>query len=228
MKTVFVADAHLKGQGDPNQAALVKFLSNLKVDNLVMLGDIFDFWTGANMVVERNYSTVLDELLKLKGRGAHIFYVEGNHDFSMGPFFTSKLKARVIPDMGEASLDGKRFLLLHGDTVSMTFGYMLWRAFLRSPVFRVIAWAATPGLVWKCAMGLSRRSHTKNAGYDKGSRIDEGSAHSQGRGSVLLTAWYSRTPTRPAYTRKKTAFSRTQGASPRTGTISSTKKALSG
>ncbi|MBI4948911.1 MAG: UDP-2,3-diacylglucosamine diphosphatase [Deltaproteobacteria bacterium] len=173
MKTVFVADAHLKGRGDPNQAALVKFLSNLKADNLVILGDLFDFWTGANKVVEENYSTVLDELLRLKQRGAHIFYIEGNHDFSMGPFFTLKLKAKVIPDMGEASLDGKAFLLLHGDTVSMTFGYMLWRAFLRSPAFRLVTWAATPGFVWKCAMGLSRRSRTKNTGYDKGKRTDE-------------------------------------------------------
>ncbi|MBI2411828.1 MAG: UDP-2,3-diacylglucosamine diphosphatase [Deltaproteobacteria bacterium] len=174
MKTVFVADAHLKGPEDPNQAALVKFLSGLKTDNLVMLGDIFDFWTGTNRVVEANYAPVLDELLRLKGRGASIVYVEGNHDFSMGPFFTAKLKARVIPDKGEISLDGKRFFLLHGDTVSMTFGYRLWRAFLRSPVFRVIAWAATPGFVWKCAMGLSKKSRKKNTNYDKGARIDEG------------------------------------------------------
>lgn len=174
MKTVFVADAHLKGPGDPNQAALVKFLSSLKADNLVILGDLFDFWTGANRVVEGNYSPVLDELLRLNGRGANIVYVEGNHDFSMGPFFTSRLKARVIPDRGEVSIDGKRFFLIHGDTVSMTFGYRLWRAFLRSPVFRVIASAATPGFVWKCAMGLSKKSRKKNAGYDKGARIDEG------------------------------------------------------
>ena len=47
MNIVFVADAHLKGLDDPNQASLVEFFDGLDgVDLLVILGDLFDCWGG--------------------------------------------------------------------------------------------------------------------------------------------------------------------------------------
>ncbi|MBI5642593.1 MAG: UDP-2,3-diacylglucosamine diphosphatase [Deltaproteobacteria bacterium] len=163
MKIVFVADGHLKGPEDPNQIKFVQFLDKLtSVNALVVLGDLFEFWTGSNDVVYRNYLPVLEGLARLKSRGADIIYLEGNHDFSMGSFFKEKLKAGVYPDSCEYRIDGKRFLLLHGDTVSMTFGYSLWRSFLRSIFFRLIARALTPNVVWRIAMRLSSKSRKYN------------------------------------------------------------------
>ncbi len=166
MKIVFVADAHLKGIGDPNQKSLVKFLDGLdKIDYLVILGDLFDFWTGYNEIVHHNYLPVLNSLANLGKKGIKILYLEGNHDFSMGSFFTCKLGASVHSDSFDLDIDGKRVYLSHGDTVSMTFGYRLWRGFLRSLLFRFIARLATPAVVWKSALYLSRRSRN----YSKGS-----------------------------------------------------------
>ena len=170
MKIVFIADAHLKGLGDPNQESLVKFLDGLSgVDKLVILGDLFDFWTGFNEVVYYHYLPVLTSLMGLKGRGTEIVYLEGNHDFSMGGFFTGNLGASVCPEHCELEVEGRSFYLAHGDTVRMSAGYRLWRGFLRSGVFRLITRVTPPGVVWKVAGFLSGRSRKYNK---RGSFID--------------------------------------------------------
>ena len=48
MKTLFIADAHLKNPRDRNYRALLDFLAEQLhvVDRLVLLGDIFEFWVG--------------------------------------------------------------------------------------------------------------------------------------------------------------------------------------
>ncbi|HEY4707970.1 MAG TPA: UDP-2,3-diacylglucosamine diphosphatase [Thermodesulfobacteriota bacterium] len=162
MKIVFIADGHLKGDDTEGQASLAKFLDSLKADTLVVLGDLFDFWTGSNRVARKKYMTVLDSLLRIQARGTKIIYCEGNHDFSMGAFFTQKLKADVYPEISEVMIDGKRFLLGHGDTISMTTGYRLWRGYLRSPLFTAVSAIATSPVVWAIAGSLSKRSRGKD------------------------------------------------------------------
>lgn len=162
MKIVFISDAHLKGPQDPFQEKAVRFLEGLtSIDRLVVLGDLFDFWTGSNHVVLKNYRPVLEALKRLAGRGVKITYLEGNHDFSMGSFFTGELGADVYAEAAEIVIDNKRFYLGHGDAVKMTTGYRLWRAYLRSPVFRVMAGIATPPVVWNIALDLSKRSRRR-------------------------------------------------------------------
>jgi UDP-2,3-diacylglucosamine hydrolase len=161
MKMVFIADGHLLGEGDPNQAALVKFLDSLRADTLAVMGDLFDFWTGSNTVARVQYRPVLDAFIRLRKRGTKIMYFEGNHDFSMGPFFTVELKAKVFVDTSIIELGGKKFLLGHGDTVDMTVGYRLWRAYLRSPIFGFLAAIVTPSGVWAIANRLSKKSRKR-------------------------------------------------------------------
>ncbi len=163
MKIVFVADAHLKGADDPNQVELCRFLDGLRgVDILVVLGDLFEFWTGLNEVVYYRYLPVLKSLMELKEQGTRIIYIEGNHDFSIGAFFTDLLGAEVYPESFYLRVDGRVFFLSHGDTVNKTFTYSLWRAFLRSGVFSVLTALLPPHVVWKIALFLSKRSRAYN------------------------------------------------------------------
>lgn len=166
MKIVFIADAHLKGLDDPDQKSLVKFLDNLSADVLVVLGDLFDFWTGFNEVVYYHYLPVLSSLLELKEKGTRIIYLEGNHDFTMGAFFTDVLKAEVYPESCELPVDGKLIYLSHGDTIAAGAGHRVWRGFLRTRAFRMIARAAAPQLVWRIAVRLSKKSRRYNKGSD--------------------------------------------------------------
>lgn len=164
MKIVFIADAHLKGIEDPNQGVLVRFLDGLTgVDVLVMLGDIFEFLTCSNSVARLEYEAALKALERLSERGVRIIYIEGNHDFSLRPLFKGMANASVHPGFADLTLGGKRFYLSHGDTVSMTSGYSVWRGFLRSPLFSLLCSILPDSLVWSIANYLSRRSR----GYGK-------------------------------------------------------------
>lgn len=170
MRAIFIADAHLKGLNDPNQKYLCSFLENLKgIDKLFILGDIFEFWTGYNKTLEHNYSPVLAQFKRLKESGTNIIYIEGNHDFSVGPFFKDILDGEVYPDSAEITLDGKRFFLAHGDIAEPNISYKMWRGFLRSPVVGIIVKIVPPSFVWKVAMILSKKSR---GNHKRGDALD--------------------------------------------------------
>lgn len=159
MKAIFIADAHLKGLDDPNQKTLCSFIETLKdIDKLFILGDLFEFWTGYNEILEHHYAPILTQFKKLKQAGIEIIYVEGNHDFSVAPFFKDMLGGEVYPDSADISLDGKRFFLAHGDIVEHSVAYKIWRRFLRSKIAGRIIKIMPPAFAWKVAMLLSRRS----------------------------------------------------------------------
>lgn len=48
MRTIFLADAHLKAPTDRNYRLLLRFLDSLKgnTEILFIMGDLFDFWLG--------------------------------------------------------------------------------------------------------------------------------------------------------------------------------------
>lgn len=169
MKTIFIADAHLKGLDDPFQASLARFLDSIEADRLVVLGDLFDFWTGFSGVVYQRYVPLLESMLRLKQRGTRITYLEGNHDFSMGWFFTDELGADVHAEGCTMELDGRKTYLAHGDTIDESIGYGAWRWFLRSPIFTAVKTVTTPGFVLKVADALSHGSRKYN---NKGEMIE--------------------------------------------------------
>jgi len=89
MRAIFLADAHLRKPGDHNYLMMLDFLDEQcgKTDILVLLGDIFEFWIGKNSVIT-DYVPLIDALERLHQQGTKLVYVEGNHDFHLGPVFT--------------------------------------------------------------------------------------------------------------------------------------------
>ncbi len=174
MKTIFIGDAHIKGLDDPGMAPLCSFIDSLwPVNTLVIMGDLFDVWTGTNDVTMNEYGPLLQRLRVLKCKGTKIIYIEGNHDFSMGHFFTGDLMADVYPESHTMNIDGKKIYLSHGDTVLMSAGEKLWRAFLRSPLFTILSKLLGPKMVWKTARKLSHKSRNYGAKKEVESALNE-------------------------------------------------------
>ncbi|RMF45398.1 MAG: UDP-2,3-diacylglucosamine diphosphatase [Deltaproteobacteria bacterium] len=167
MKDLFIADAHLLEPEDANYRDLLAFLGAQadQIRNLVILGDLFEFWIGSDRTVPGRYRPLLTLLEELHRRGVRLTYVEGNHDFHLGPFFRDRLECRILPDGGSIELDGLRIHLAHGDLVDPTdTGYRLWRALVRSRAVRLLAGLAPQHLTWNIARALSRRSRKRRAG----------------------------------------------------------------
>ncbi len=161
-KTVCISDAHIKHLKSREQNLLCSFIEAIKADTatLIMVGDIFDFWVGFKDVVYREYIPILNKFLELKESGTEIIYLEGNHDFHMGDFFTDiPLSARVLKDRLEMEFDGRKALIEHGDRVdTKDYGYILLRWFLRTSLVNSIAGIIPPSLLLRFARRLSHTS----------------------------------------------------------------------
>ncbi len=107
-----------------------------KTDRLILLGDIFEFWIGKNTVVAEHIP-LIDILERMVRQGTQLVYVEGNHDFHLGPIFTDRLSCKVLPDGGSIELDGKKIFIAHGDLANPNdTGYHKLRKLLRSRFIR--------------------------------------------------------------------------------------------
>ncbi len=134
------------------------------VRTLFLLGDIFDFWIGFRHVVFAPYIPLLEALRQLRESGTAIVYVEGNHDFHLGPYFREILGCRILPAGGGVEIGGQRIFIAHGDLVNPADrGYRLLRRLLRSRPLRLLTFLLPPDLIWEIACRSSRlssRGHT--------------------------------------------------------------------
>ena len=163
MKALFLSDAHLRHPEDKNYQVLLDFLNQQKdLDALFLLGDIFEFWIGYNHVVFTAYLPLLEKLRQLSDSGTQLFFVEGNHDFHMGTYFTKNLNCTVITEQKIIDWDGKRILISHGDLINPNPTYQRLRAFWRSWPIKILAQVIHPNLVWSFALWLSNKSKKNN------------------------------------------------------------------
>ena len=160
MRALFLADAHLRRPADNNYRTLLTFLDDQRgrTDMLVLLGDIFDFWIGNGKVIAE-HAPVIEALERLRGQGTQLVYVEGNHDFHLGPVFTERLGCRVLADGGLLELDGRRIFLAHGDLVNpQDTGYLMLRRFFRSSLVKLLVHRLPSSLLQRFARLASRES----------------------------------------------------------------------
>jgi len=161
MKDIFIADAHLLDPAEGNYQRLLAFLRQQRgtIRNLVMLGDIFEFWLGYRHSVFAPFVPLLEELRLQRSSGTKLIFVEGNHDFHLGPYFSETLDCLVLPDGGTLELDGRRVLVVHGDLVNPADrGYRLLRRILRCRLSRLLLPLAPPDWAWRVARWASHLS----------------------------------------------------------------------
>jgi UDP-2,3-diacylglucosamine hydrolase len=164
MRTIFLADAHLKDQADDNFQLLLGFLQELngKADSLYIMGDLFDFWVGFPSQPFRQYDKVLDALENLAASGCQLVCFEGNHDFHLGDIFSRRLKAEIHPAPIIREIQGRRLYLCHGDQINRAdYRYRLLRLFLHNPITEATVRIFPPSLALSIKEKLQRTSQTK-------------------------------------------------------------------
>lgn len=165
MKSIFLADAHLKYPTDENYRRLNNFLQNLPedVENLFILGDLFDFWFGYRDVVFSVYVPILATLEALVQRGIKLYLIEGNHEIGLGPFFHTRLRAHSNPRQLSISISGQRLYLAHGDFLDDSQRwYRRWAKFIKSPLTSRIISLVPPDFTCRVARRLSKISRKQS------------------------------------------------------------------
>jgi len=143
-RVVFFSDAHLGNDNSPQSQGrterVCSFLESLpgRVEVVIILGDLFDFYFEYRSVVPARYLRVLSSLEALTRAGVRTYYVAGNHDFWLGRLFTDTLGITVEPDALLLDREGEkncRVLASHGDGLGEgDTGYKILKMMLRNPL----------------------------------------------------------------------------------------------
>jgi len=150
---------------------VLSFLSHVEEhgERLFIVGDLFDYWFEYSSVIPRGYHHILSRLGMMVERGMQIDYIAGNHDFWLRDFFPAELGIPVYKDPLSITLEGKKFLLHHGDGLATNdTGYRIMKRIFRNR-FNIMLYSwVHPDWTTPLARGTSRTSRTYTSTKDYG------------------------------------------------------------
>ncbi len=134
-RILLASDVHLREDQPETTDAFHSFLRGpaQTADELYLLGDIFDLWLGDDE--DSPLATrFTQEVSALDNSGVAVYFQSGNHDFLLGEDMAKRCGMKLLPDEHVIVCNGKRILLLHGDTLCTNDKpYMEWRAYSHNP-----------------------------------------------------------------------------------------------
>lgn len=133
--TLILSDAHLGAAPADHERAFLSFLEGAadRTADLVINGDLFDFWFEYSSVILRRHFDVLVRLRSLVDAGVRVRLVAGNHDFWGGSFLREEMGIELLDGPVLTDLGGRRALLAHGDGLGAgDWGYKALKRVIRS------------------------------------------------------------------------------------------------
>ena len=179
---VYVAsDVHLGAVPSERERSFVRWLEHTaeRASQVVMNGDLFDFWFEYRSVIPRGHTRVLGALAAVTDAGVPVRFMGGNHDWWGDSYLEQELGLVLHRDPVVLELAGRRTFLAHGDGLGRgDLGYRLLRLVLRGQLTRSAFRWLHPDLGARVA---------RRASITEG-RTEEPSEDEK-RQSVVLEAW---------------------------------------
>jgi UDP-2,3-diacylglucosamine hydrolase len=164
---LFVGDTHFHLiPDDKEEAKVLRFLDFLemskRVDELVLLGDIFDFWFDYPHFRLKGYDSILEKLDEVYASGTDIRFIGGNHDIWASSYFHQRYNTPASAEPQNIKLDNTVIKLIHGDgLLGNDFLYSGFRKIVRTKLGILLAKSMHPELLYhfsKCLSGSSRQA----------------------------------------------------------------------
>jgi len=158
--TRVIADLHLDPGHAAGWSAFEGWLADLRAPVLVVLGDLFEYWTGPAQARLPEFAALLARLAERARAGTALHFLHGNRDFLLDARFAAAVAGQVHPPGLLGRLPGgERVLFLHGDELATRDrSYQRLRAVLRSRAVRGLARLAPAPLAAVAARRLRARS----------------------------------------------------------------------
>ncbi len=133
-----VSDLHLQAGEPATVGAWQRYLAKTAADALFILGDLFEVWVGDDGALSGDLASVFDracaDTLRRAAERRPIYFMHGNRDFLVGPALASHCGFTLLQDPTVLVLQGRRWLLSHGDLLCLDdTDYLRFRAQVRSP-----------------------------------------------------------------------------------------------
>jgi UDP-2,3-diacylglucosamine pyrophosphatase LpxH len=141
-RSIFVSDIHLGTRGC--QAELLNdFLKNHSCDNLYLIGDIIDGWRMKKKFFwAESHNLVIRQVINKQRHGSNIIYVAGNHDEFLRPWLNHIAieGIEIVDDYEHIGVDGKRYLVTHGDLFDGVTKLAPWLSKLGDSAYDFLIW----------------------------------------------------------------------------------------
>ena len=134
-ESLIVSDAHLGAAPEASERAFHDFLAFARgaTRELVINGDLFDFWFEYRTVVLSRHFRTLRALADLADAGVRIRLVGGNHDSWGGAFLADEIGIELIDGPITTKIGGRKTYLAHGDGLGHgDIGYRILKRVIRS------------------------------------------------------------------------------------------------
>lgn len=133
--TVVASDAHLGAVPPASEERFLDFLDAVSrtADDLVLAGDVFDFWFEYRSAVLREHFPALRALADVVDAGTRVRWIGGNHDAWAGSFLRDQVGLELLDAPLVTDVGGRKAFLAHGDGLAGgDWGYRILKAVLRS------------------------------------------------------------------------------------------------
>jgi UDP-2,3-diacylglucosamine hydrolase len=157
--TLVASDAHLGATSPLAERTFLAFLDAVPdlTRDLVLAGDIFDFWFEYGSVIPSRNFAALRRLAALRDAGVRVRLVGGNHDAWGGRFLSEELGIELLAAPLVTEVGGRRTYLAHGDGLAGgDWGYRMLKAVTRSRPARALFRWVHPDLAYLLVRGVTR------------------------------------------------------------------------
>jgi UDP-2,3-diacylglucosamine pyrophosphatase LpxH len=133
-RTIAISDVHL-GTRDCKAEALNNFLKHNTCETLYLVGDVIDAWKiqQNKWRWKQSHTNVIRRVMGHAKRGTRVIYVAGNHDEFLRPLIPLGIGFGLIEVVNQAEhigIDGRHYLVTHGDLFDGITRLAPWLAFL--------------------------------------------------------------------------------------------------
>jgi len=132
-RSVFISDVHL-GTRMSQANDLLEFIKTFECERLYLVGDIIDGWAMAkNFYWPQSHNDVIQKLMRMARKGIQVYYLPGNHDEFLRSFGDHSFgNICLVDNIIHASLDGKKYIVMHGDQFDIVIKNMKWLSHIGS------------------------------------------------------------------------------------------------
>jgi len=130
-RALFLSDVHLGTKGCQADK-LIDFLRYHEADVIYLVGDMVDGWQlRTSWYWPQSHNDVVQKFLRQARKGTRIIYVPGNHDEFLRGYYGTHFGGVEVADTAiHQGVDGRRYLVIHGDHFDMVVKHARWLALL--------------------------------------------------------------------------------------------------
>ena len=127
VELVVISDVHLGTYGC-HAEELLRYLSSIAPQKLILNGDIIDIWQFRKSYFPESHLRVLKYILDLAYNGTEVVYITGNHDEMLRQFGKMQFGRIELCNKKLLELNNEKVWIFHGDVFDASIQHTKWLA----------------------------------------------------------------------------------------------------